>query len=524
VPTKGRPGFTGISAESSPVEYGGTLYLPDSKSHIWAVDASTGERIWVYTPKFPKGFTAGSAPRGVAIGDGKVYFAQPDASVTAIDSATGRATWHTKVGNFLTGASFTAAPTYWHGLLITALSGGDGGARCKIVAINAKTGKIKWQFYTIPNKGDPGYNTWPSRKAWDGGGAMWNTPSIDPKLGLVYVGVGNPIPYSALTRGPGQELFTESILALHLKNGKYAWHFQTVHHDIWDYDIPQSTILFDAKIKGTMRHGIVATAKTGWLYILDRRTGKLILGINEKPVPQSAAQHTWPTQPIPVGQPFSKQCADPKEFAGVKAPDGQPYKVGCLFTPYDDTQFSVFAPGVLGGADWPVSSYSPQTGYEYICGKDGLNAFKSLPQETILHGLKARGNFFQVEGVFPPKGTPMTNVPGTLTAMDLRTNRMTWQVRFPNGDMCYSGAMSTNGNLVFLGRNDGRLQAYNSRNGKLLWSSPKLLASPNAAAITYRVNGRQYVAVYAGGNAVAGLFGRVPGRYGSDLYAFALPQ
>ncbi len=525
LPTKGKPSFTGVSAESEPVAYDGTLYMPDVRGNVFALDAQTGERLWYYKYKTPKGFTTSlQVNRGVALGDGKVFVAQTDAEVVALDQSTGRPLWRTKVGDWKLGFSFTSAPTYVDGLLLTGTSGGDSGADCQVVALNAKTGKVVWRFHVIPTKPQYGWQSWPAKRAYLGGGAVWATPVVDTKLGLVYVGVGNPVPYNGNVRGAGDELFTESVLALHLKTGKYAWHYQTVHHDNWDYDTAANPLVaFDLEIKGRMRHAIASMGKTGWVYILDRRTGKPILGIRERKVPQDATQHTSPTQPIPVGQPFSKQCPNRAQWAGWKAPDGNPIRIGCIFTPYNDKQYTVFAPQPLGGADWPPSSFSQRTGYMYICSKDSQGAWKALP-ESQAGKLKPLGNFFQVEGLFAPPGSPAKKTIGTVVAMNMRSNRVSWKVSFPAGDLCYSGILTTRGGLVFVGRNRGYLQAYDDLTGKLLWTSPKLLASVAAPPMTYTVGGKQYVAVYAGGNSLSSSFGTIKPRYGSDLYAFALPS
>ena len=525
IPTKGKPNFTGSSAEAEPVEYNGTVYMPDSTGNVFAFDAVTGERLWYYKPKYPKGFAA-SLPtsRGVSIGDGKVFMAQTDASIVGLDQSTGRVSWKTVVGNYKDGYSFTSPPVYVNGVLIAGTSGGDSGARCKVVGINAKTGKIMWTYYVIPTGNALGSNTWPKKRAYLGGGAVWAALTVDPALGDVYVGVGNPIPYNGNVRGKGKELFTESVLALNYRTGKYKWHFQEVHHDIWDYDTAANPlVLFDLNIKGKMRHAVASIGKTGWVYILDRKTGKPVLGINEKKVPQSAVQHTWPTQPIPVGQPFAAQCPDRKLWKGYKAPDGKPYNFGCLFTPYSSDHYTVFAPTALGGADWPPSSYSNKTGYLYICSKDSSGAWKALP-EVKAGSLKPLGNFFQVEGLFQKKGSPGTLALGKVVAMNMRTNKKVWEAPFGHGDLCYSGVMSTQGGLVFVGRNNGTFQAYSDTTGKLLWSSPKLVASIAAPPMTYSVNGKQYVAVYAGGNGLAASFGTSKVTYGSDLYTFALPS
>jgi len=525
IPTKGKPNFAGAFTEAEPVVYQGTMYMPDTKGNVFAFDAVTGERLWFYKPKYPKGFAAGlPTSRGVAIGDGKVFMAQTDGNIVGLDQSTGRIAWKTKVVDYKLGYYFTSPPTYYNGSLITGTSGGDSGANSKVVGLDATTGKLRWTFNVIPSGSQFGSKTWPKKRAYLGGGAVWAPLTIDPALGLVYVGVGNPVPYNGNARGKGNELFTESVLALHVTSGKYAWHFQEVHHDIWDYDTAANPlVLFDLNIKGKLRHAVASMGKTGWVYILDRRTGKPVLGINEKKVPQEASQHTWPTQPIPVGQPFAAQCPSKTLWAGYKAPDGKPYNLGCLFTPYTDQHYTVFAPTALGGADWPPSSYSEKTGYMYICSKDSSGAWKALP--PVKPGqLKPLGNFFQIEGLFQQKGSPGTKALGRVVAMNMRTNRRVWSAKFTPGDMCYSGILSTAGGLVFVGRNDGRLQAYDDQSGKLLWSSPKLLASVAAPPMTYTANGQQYVAVYAGGNGIAAGSGAVKVRYGSDLYTFALPS
>jgi PQQ-dependent dehydrogenase (methanol/ethanol family) len=525
VPTKGKPNFTGVSAEAEPVVYQGTMYMPDMKGNVYAFDAVTGERLWYYKPKYPKGFAAGlPTSRGVVIGDGNVYMAQTDAAIVALDQATGRVKWKNTVANYKEGYFFTSPPTYINGRLIIGTSGGDFGARAKVLSLNAKTGKLQWSFEVIPTGNQLGANTWPEKRAYTGGGAVWAPLAVDPALGLVYVGVGNPVPYNGNVRGPGQELFTEAVVALHMNTGKYAWHYQTVHHDIWDYDTAANPlVLFDLRIKGRMRHALASVGKTGWVYILDRRTGKPVLPIPERKVPQDATQNTYPTQPIPSGQPFAAQCPDRAAWAKWKPPDGKPLKIGCIFTPYNDRQYTVFAPTPLGGADWPPSSFSPRTGYLYICSKDSSGAWKALP-ESEAGKLKPLGNFFQIEGLFAQPNSPAKKPTGKVVAMNMRSNRRSWTAEFAAGDMCYSGILSTQGGLVFVGRNDGRFQAYDDLSGKLLWTSPKLIASIAAPPMTYTVDGKQYVAVYAGGNGIAAGSGTVKVKYGSDLYAFELPS
>jgi PQQ-dependent dehydrogenase (methanol/ethanol family) len=514
---KAKPGPLGVFAEQQPVVYDGIMYMPDVNGNMWSIDAGTGERIWTRRAKFPKGLTPLLPSRGVAQGDGKVYLALGDATISALDQSTGRVVWKKTIADYKDGYYFTNAPTYYRGMVITGTSGGDSGSRGFVVALNAKTGKELWRFYVIPEKkGDPGYWTWPKKKAFLGGGAMWNTPAVDPQLGLMYIVVGNPIPYSGIIRGPGQELFTDSVLALNLRTGKLRWYFQTTHHDIWDYDATNPVILYDLDGK----KGIAHAGKTGWVYILDRTNGKPLIGINERKVPQLRSVNTYPTQPYPVGDAFSKQCATKKAYAGKLAPNKKPYKVGCIYTPYDDKQFVAFAPSALGGTNWPPSAYSPDTGYMYLCSKDSESPWRAIPAEK--QKLKPLGDFSQIEGLFPGGGSVNVKSTGRVVAMNLRNNRIVWQVRWPS--ICYSGVTTTAGNLVFVGTNEGFLHAYNAKNGKLLWKSPKLKAGVNAPPVTFTANDKQYVGVFAGGNGIASIFGGTKPFYGSTFYAFAIPS
>ena len=292
----------------------------------------------------------------------------------------------------------------------------------------------------IPDKkGEPGYWTWPKKKAFLGGGAMWNTLAVDPQLDQVYIVTGNPIPYSGVIRGPGKELFTDSILALNVKTGKLRWYYQTTHHDIWDYDATNPMILFDLNGKKAIAHA----GKTGWVYILNRTNGKPLYGIPEV---QGAAveerQHATRRSRSRSATRSRSNAPTKGAYAGKKAPDGKPYKVGCLYTPYDDKRFVAFAPSALGGANWPPSAYSPETGYMYICSKDSESAWRAVPAED--QKLQALGDFSQIEGLTPGEGV---NVPSTgrLVAMNMRNNRLVWSVKWPT--ICYSGVTATAGNL-----------------------------------------------------------------------------
>ena len=424
IPTKGKPNFTGAFSEAEPVVYGGTMYMPDTKGNVFAFDAVTGERLWFYKPKYPKGFSSGlPTSRGVVIGDGKVFMAQTDGNIVGLDQSTGRVVWKTNAGDYKQGYFFTSPPTYYNGTLVIGQSGGDFGARCKVLGLDAKTGKIKWHFNVIPVGKELGSDTWPKKRAYLGGGAVWAPLTVDPALGLVYIGVGNPVPYNGVQRGKGKELFTESVVALNASTGKYRWHYQEVHHDIWDYDTAANPlVLFDLTIKGTPAEGA-------------REHGQDRLGLHPRPPERQAhprhpgeegaadaAQHTYPTQPIPNGDPFAAQCADQKVWSKWKAPDGKPVKVGCIFTPYDDKSVH----GVR--ADRPRRHRLAAVELQL---EDGLHVHLLEGQLGRVEGptsgeggpaLKPLGNFFQIEGLFPPKGSPGLKPVGRVVAMNMRTN------------------------------------------------------------------------------------------------------
>src|SRR5262245_1108600 len=263
---------TGTSFESVPIVVGRTMYLTGPHSQVYAVDAVTGQEKWKYIPTLEDlkslPLCCGQVNRGVAVGEGLVYVGQVDAKLTALDAQTGKVVWSTQVDDPRAGYSETMAPIYFDGLVYIGVSGAEYEIRGQVTAYDAKTGKQVWRFYTIPEPGQPGSETWPKdNEMWKyGGGSMWQSPAIDPDLGMLYIQVGNPSPDLDGTMRAGNNLYTESIVALDLKTGEYKWHFQEIHHDIWDYDTVSPNVLFDVEINGQMVKGIGQAGKTGWVY------------------------------------------------------------------------------------------------------------------------------------------------------------------------------------------------------------------------------------------------------------------
>jgi quinohemoprotein ethanol dehydrogenase len=499
------------SGEAQPIVYKNVIYVITGADDVFAIDAKTGDTKWTYRANLNQKIATiccGWTNRGVAIGDGRVYFGQLDGKFVALDQETGKVEWTTPVGNYRQGTVITSAPLYYNGRVYSGLSGGEFGIRGRLTAMDAKTGQILWRFYTIPGPGQVGHDTWPSNNdVWKHGGApVWQTPAVDPKLGLLYFSTGNASPDFNAAARPGDNLFSASILAIDAKTGKYRWHYQEVHHDIWDYDATSPVVLFTVSVGGRERQAIAQVGKTGWVYILDRETGKPLIGIDERPVPQAPAQHTSPTQPYPAGDATVSHSVQPQAFSafaktlpkGIKLVNG-----GRIFTPYSPGTSSVSTPSSLGGTNWWPMSFNPGTGYLYVCGLQQAQLFEGGKTPEFKAGKQFYGS------TIAPQATPS----GTFTAINASTNRIAWQKQF--SDSCYSGSTTTAGNLVFVGRNDGHLQAYDARNGKLLWSFQTGAGANNTASV-FELDGKQVVAFYAAGSALAG------SPHGDDVWLFGL--
>ncbi len=485
------------SMEATPIVVNGVMYIPTGAGGVLALDATTGAVKWKY--ESPSG---GGTNRGVSVGDGKVFSSGGGNTLVALDQETGELAWTAKVGDRGT----TVAPAvYYDGLVYMGVSGGEGGVRGYFAAFDAKTGKEKWGFWTTPAPGERGSDTWQGDSWKYGGGPVWTQPAIDPDLGMVYFSVGNASPDNDGTQRGGDNLFTSSIVALDLKTGAYKWHFQEVHHDLWDYDDEAAPVLADIKYHGQTRKILIHAGKTGFLYIYDRTNGKPLIGIEEKPVPQEPRMKTAATQPFPIGDSFVPTCPEPGSVA-----EGS--KTSCIFGAYWEEPV-VMAPGTQGGVTWAPITFDPRTGLVYV-GGCVINSSFSLRREDW----DAQANRFQSVGpgrglgFARPAGEPRS---GTLTAMDPTTNKIVWQKRttYPIGTG--SGLLTTASGLIFHGESDGRLVAYDVKDGKELWSF-QTGAGADAPVITYEVNGQQYIAILAGGNNF-----QLSAR-GDNLWAFKL--
>lgn len=480
------------SGEAQPVVYNGVLYIVTGADDVFAISVKTGAIMWKYQANLDQAITTvccGWTSRGVALGDGKIFVCQLDGRVVALDQRSGKPLWSIQAERWQEAFTITAAPLYYDGMVIVTFAGGESGIRGRVKAYDAKDGHLLWTFYTIPGPGEIGHDTWPKdNDAWKYGGAtVWQTPAVDPDLGLLYFTTGNPGPDFNGKIRRGDNLFANSMVAIDAKTGKYRWHFQQVHHDLWDYDGPNPVMLFDVKVGGRMRKAAAEASKAGWVYILDRTNGKPLLGIDERPVPQEPRQLTAPTQPIPRGDAFVPQSIDiaPEGFTLVNQ--------GRIFTPFW-SEGVIAKPSARGGANWAPSSYDPATNYYFVCATDTPMLFKGGEDDEKFPqpGQRYLGGAFG--------GMPLPQM-GIFAALDMKTNRLVWQQRWR--DNCYSGSAATAGGLVFVGRNDGRFTALNSANGQRLWEF-QTGAGVNAPASVFEYEGDQYVAVYSGGSLFAG--------------------
>jgi quinohemoprotein ethanol dehydrogenase len=508
------------SAEGQPIVYQGVIYVPTGADDVFAVDARSGDILWEYKGNLDQTISTvccGWLSRGVALGDGKVFLGRLDGTLVALDQKTGKEVWKTEVGSWKDGYTITAAPLYYDGMVVTGVSGGEFSIRGRVQAYNATDGKLVWQFHTVPGPGEVGHDTWPAGgDAWKHGGApVWQTPAVDPQLGLLYFSTGNASPDLDGSRRAGDNLFAASIVAVDAKTGEYRWHFQQVHHDIWDYDGPSPVVLFDAQIGGTERHGIAQASKTGWLYMLDRKTGKPLLPTPEKPVPQDAQQKTAPTQPIPSYPPFVPHTVSNAGYRDIlqtvtKSAKGkvpEVVKAPRIFTPFNQG-VTVITPGPQGGTNWQPVSYNRDTQMFYVCAQSGVSGY-TRSGELLPEG--KQGQVADLGSVLTLTG--FGNQPGYFSAIEAATGRIAWQHRWP--ESCYSGTVTTAGNIVFVGRNGGQLEAYDARSGDRLWSF-QTGAGANTTPTVFEMDGHEYVAFYAGGNSLAA------SPHGDNLWLFGL--
>jgi quinohemoprotein ethanol dehydrogenase len=509
-----------FSAEGQALEYEGTIYISDGADDVFAIDAENGHRLWTYEPHLPPDplgevVCCGWDNRGVAIGDGMVFDSQLNGAQVALNQETGKVVWSTSVVKPRSGFSITSAPLYWNGRVYVGGSGGEYGVRGRLTALDAKTGKVDWKFWTTPAPTEIGGNTWPKgTNAYKHGGAsIWNTPTVNPETGMLYFSTSNASPWVGDER-PGENLFTSSIVSLNAETGKYNCHFQEVHHDLWDFDAPSPTVLMKGEMNGEEVEAVGEPEKTGWAYVVDQENCKPVYPIPEVKVPQDPSQKTWPTQPEPTMEPFSPIEATPeaveKAEEAVASSKPRPKVVGSkVFTPQssDPTTINLGANSAVGGDNWPPSSYDPENNMYFVCSQSGALGLVVPPEpQKYVEGETYIGSDTIVATGF--------DTTGYITAYDMSTGKIKWQNE-TKAESCYSGAVTTAGGLLFVGKNDGNIVAYDSETGKELWHW-QTGAGANTTVTPFEQNGEEKIALYAGGNSLAAT------AHGENFWVFSL--
>ncbi|HSB23958.1 MAG TPA: PQQ-dependent dehydrogenase, methanol/ethanol family [Burkholderiaceae bacterium] len=475
------------SMETAPIVVDGIMYLTTSYNHVYAIDATTGQQYWHY--KHKQGpvttYCCGPNNRGVAIMNDRVYMGTLDAKLVSLDAKTGKVLWVTQIADPELGYSETMAPVAVNGKILIGTNGGEYGIRGFVKAYDANDGKLLWTFHTIPEKGHEG--VWAVNDATGRnmkrdiaaekkqladkggdfyktlGGGVWMAPAVDKETNTVIFVVGNPSPDLYGKERPGDNLYTDSIVAIDLNTGQHKWHHQYVAHDVWDLDAVSPVILAEAKDKaGNMRKVAMHGGKTGHVYVHDRATGELIR-FSEAMVPQ---ENMWV---LPTS-------------SGAR-----------------------MLPGANGGVEWSPMAFNPKTRLVYAA---------NLHQPMTYHVEEAKypGGKLWLGGAF--KVIPSEKQWGRLAAVNVDTGKMAWKV--DTEQPLIGGVLATAGDLVFNGEGNGWFSAFDATDGKKLWSF-NCGAGVNAPAVSYTVDGKQYVAVAAGGNT------QLDFKRGNSVFVFALP-
>jgi alcohol dehydrogenase (cytochrome c) len=451
--------------QAQPLVYNGVMYVTDAKSTV-AIDVATGKQIWKtpvdWPADTPRVVCCGVSNKGAAVYDGKVFRTTLDAFVVALDMKTGKEVWRQKAAEWKEGYSMTVAPMIADGVLISGISGAEFGIRGFLDGWDAQTGAHLWRRYTIPGPGEPGGDTWPTGDAYlHGGGSTWITGSYDPDLDLVYWGTGNAGPWNPATR-PGDNLYTASLLALRPKTGEIAWYYQFTPNDMFDYDACWEPILADIKVEGQQRKVVMQLNRNGFLYVLDRTSGKLF---SAKPFEVV----NWATHvDMKTGRPVESDVAK-KVRAGE--------------------QIELW-PTQRGAKNWPHAAFNPETGLLYANTMHSARLYRFTPPQPYVAG--TRYQFIENLPAPQPEGEPIAHV----DAIDPMTAKQAW--RAPLWDHPHwSAIIATGGGLLFTGKETGEFIAIDADTGKTLWQF-QTGSGINAQPITYTHNGQQYVSVLSG--------------------------
>ncbi len=464
--------------QSNPLIVDGIMYVTERPNSVMAVDAVTGRVFWKYrhTPAENSRVCCGANNRGVAVLDDRVYMGTLDARLVALDRINGQPLWDVEVGDVNQAYSVTMAPLAVKDKVIVGVGGGEFGIRGYVAAYYAATGELAWKTYTIPGPGEPGHDSWEGDDWEHGGAPVWITGSFDPELNLTYWGVGNPGPDWNARQRPGDNLYSDSVIALDADTGELNWYFQFTPNDGYDYDSVQVPVLADMEWQGDVRKVMMWANRNGYFYVLDRSDGEFLLG---KPY----VRVNWSSGLDPSGRPIP-----------TPQPEGLPT-----------------FPGNQGGTNWYPPSYSPRTGLFYFSAWEDYATLYSAEEVEFEPGRAFLGGGFSV--LAPVAGAPTIGIGRTnpinnwtdevghasLKAMNPQTGEEAWE--FEQYDVSDSGMLTTASDLLFTGGREGYFHILDARNGELLWYK-NLGGQLVMAPVTYMVDGIQYVAVISGNTLV----------------------
>ena len=476
--------------ETSPVVYGGVMYVTTSYNRLMALDAKTGEFLWRYDVQLPDDLRlcCGPANRGVAISGDLVIMATLDAHLMAFDRMTGKVAWSVVLADYKDGYSATSAPLIVGDMVYTGVAGGEFGARGFIDAYDVKTGKQVWRIHTIPGAGEPGAKTW-AGDSWKSGGApAWTTGAYDAETGTLFWTVGNPSPDWNGDLRAGDNLYSDSLLALDPKTGKLKWHFQFTPHDVWDYDGNTQIFLVDTEFGGKKVKAIAQPNRNGYFYLLDRTDGRFLRAS------QYVEQLNWAKGVDDKGRPMVDPAALPQETPTMRV-----------------------CPSNLGGMNGSrTGAFDPKTGLVYAPSIESCQKYQK-GIITFVKGIPFMGGFPDTVDTNEGKAY------GLLSAIDVKTGQVKW--RYHDAKPMMAGVVTTAGGVLFTSNMSGQALAFDQATGEKLWSF-RMGGVGRGQPIAYEVDGKPYVAIPSGGwttiDGMAGSGTVLP--EGGELFVFSLSK
>lgn len=452
--------------ETTPLVVEGIMYV-SSANECWALDAGTGRLIWHYRRARTKGIAGNAAigfNRGVAWSGDRVFLLTDNAHLLALDRFNGELLWETQMADWHQNYNGTSAPLVVDNLVISGTAGGDEGARGFLAAYDQHTGKEVWRFWTVPQPGEPGSETWSGKDVEHRSGDTWMTGTYDPETDTLFWPAGNPGPDFDGAERTGDNLYTDSVLALDPKNGKLKWYFQFTPHDVHDWDAQEPPVLVDTDWQGQPRKLLLQANRNGFFYVFDRTDGKLLLA---KPFLKKL---NWADGIDKNGRPILKKLPE--------TPGGETY----------------VCPGFQGGTNWYSTSFNPATGLYYFQALERCNLFSPN------HGEWQAGKGYMGGVARPAPGESFEKV---LRAIHIQTGEIAWEFsQSPSAITASAGLLSTASGLVFFGENSGEFMAADASNGAILWQFPTNQVW-KASPMTYEFDHKQYIAVAAGVGIVA---------------------